>query len=168
MDEIKFIDSPECVRNEHIDEFVNLLRATDKEQGKGELCTILAVDEHGDPTEVAYCCLGLGSKHINLSENVLLNEDDEATFPGQIGFDGITGLAPVAFAQWLGIAGEGDNSEVDPRLDVRGAGLLLLQRVKAAHITALADLNSLATLNDNGFTFPQIGDMIAYFGLLKV
>lgn len=123
--------------------WINELRTTDKEQGRGQLCEV------GVDGVKRYCCLGLGSARVPG-----IRMEFHPTFPdatqGDMFFDGSSLYAPPAFLDWLGLSGN-TNGDVHVRIPggVRGSTQQVIP---------------VSSMNDSGFTFAQIADTLAYFG----
>lgn len=169
----------------HVAEFVTLLRNTEAKQANGTLC---AKTEEG----YAYCCLGLGSKYMGLTHETVMGRAREMQFILPVEDDDdrtYSALPPSEFAEWL-IGPEGVQQSLEDTYGEHAAdvvlrdlawdfavdwpeGMVIIQRdypddedwyeVSVAH----GDITSLATLNDAGFTFAQIADLVDYFGIRK-
>jgi hypothetical protein len=113
------------------------LRSGHFSQGKGQL----AREEHGT---VRYCCLGVGCVKADIEPHkngttIYFNHHDS--------------MPPVAFREWLGLPAD-ENRAVVVLLDVPSSG------VGWPH-------TQFDVLNDNhGLSFPQIADLIDYFGVV--
>lgn len=130
------------MNQENFNAWLEELRTTDKKQGR----EILKDADGG------YCCLGIGCVLMGLEETV--TEDG-------VKFDGVDLLAPPAFFEWLGVSwpGPNDGTQADLWPDWGEVGTLLDREFDPIeHISA-------SNLNDGGFTFAQIADIFAYFGV---
>lgn len=163
-------------RTERIRAWCDVLWEGTYEQGKGHLAaSTVTFHEDADPTvTVGYCCLGVGCLVAGVRHEVETNPSErlveEGDPLGNFG-DGYTDLAPPEFMDWLGlpvgnsIGRETNGSDVYidipvgmPKQGLEDAGSAFQQT--QGQITA-------AGLNDSGFTFPQIADLIWYFGLVE-
>lgn len=144
------------MKNENITRWVNDLATTDAEQAQGALCYI---DAEG---RTAYCCLGKGS---------MLVPDMPTLFPDfgdpdydvnaskvRFGYDREDDLAPREFMKWLGYE-EGIDTECSFNVFIDFPEDLRDPKDTVLHYFGAADLN------DSGFTFAEIADVIRYFGL---
>lgn len=173
--------------NENIIKWATTLKETDAQQGAGALCLV------GSTGERAYCCLGLGSTlvpNMPIREPIFVEHLGVETMIHTehphlkvcFGNEGVDALAPIEFMEWLGydMSGEGEpqwrtHAEFDVYIDFpealrernvedlseEGMGY---DREYDSEGNSLAG-NSCASLNDDGFTFTQIGDLILFFGL---
>lgn len=158
------------MKNERTNQWARWLQTTPMKQGTGALHKV-------DPETGShlFCCLGLGVEksqaYDRKEEQESSEEYDREGEPIRVfAYDGADGLPNGAFYQWLGfneddLAGAGYNSDQDDA----GLDCYLL----AGWVVLLHPLNgerlgqhTLAAINDDwGLTFPQIGDLIAYFGI---
>lgn len=141
------------MKNDNIMAFARLLQTTDALQTRGHL-------GHRNDDGEHYCCLGLGPCKL-IPDRVDVEWVDDGA-EELLYVDNFNGIAPLAFVDWLGLTipylyervGEfGIKVDWDGTTDRDGVPL--------AH----TQLEALAGLNDAGFTFAQIGDLIAHFGL---
>lgn len=174
--------------NDNIAAWVEQMRTTHEKQGKSHLC-VIEWDPRTQQEYKAYCCLGLGSKDLaDVTVEVVrpdwlddsapdaYAEESYATFNEQ------SDLAPIEFRVWLGVLDEADTSSANPEVDVyldipEEVAELRYQGPRPSNLRDITtppfyqnlyrDLFTAANLNDNGFTFAQIADCVAYFGLKK-
>lgn len=132
------------VNEENFNAWIQELRTTTKKQGK-HLLKYVSV-EGG---ETHYCCLGIGCELAGL-------EEEYNSYSGTSFFNGYPTLAPPAFLRWLGLLDKTED-EVDIYPDWP-AGLSNEYGRYASDLSA-------AGMNDAGFTFAQIADVFAYFGI---
>lgn len=174
------------VNEDHFNQWLAAMRDPASVQGEGMLC-------EWKPESKGYCCLGLGSTLVpGLRIEFNLHSDDEsldeegADPEGRIGSvsfgsDGATELAPREFIEWLGLpyspirAGwhppaPAQDYDIFPDyplgLAVQGSAPDSVQRTDPGETLMAAA--SASMMNDSGFTFPQIADVFAYFGIGKV
>lgn len=127
--------------------WVDHLRATDLPQGSGSLAQLEGGVMH-------YCCLGVGCVLMGL----------EPTADGhRLRFDLAALTAPYAFIEWLGFSAGSHLGEWDLSVDWT-SGLHLPTTTRRGRLYK-DDLDSVAALNDAGFTFAQIADVVEYFGV---
>lgn len=130
------------MKNETIMRMAEVLQTTDKKQGREHLC------RRQDDGTYAFCCMGVMSDELDIPHTEL--ESGAVAYNGcfafppamlfkRLGFDGFSGKAGTLFLD----AAEYRDREDHP-LDL-----------------SLDQLNDILEL-----TFAQIGDLIAYFGLL--
>jgi hypothetical protein len=142
----------------HVQEWVAALRSDAYPQTRDQLKGLVV--DGGDVTDVVgYCCLGVGCEvaHIITQEH------------GGYGAEGADMLPPIEFMEWLGITEfhsennlSGDGVAFNLYLDAP-KDLEMRTPVRSCyklHMVPLSDLNDVVRL-----TFPQIGDLIAYFGV---
>jgi hypothetical protein len=141
----------------HVQEWVDALRSDAYPQTRERLKG-LVLDAVGDVTdEVGYCCLGVGCEVAHITQE-----------HGGYGTAGVDMLPPLEFMEWLGITefNSESNREGDASFNLyldAPADLMLREPVRSGyklHLVPLSDLNDVVRL-----TFPQIGDLIAYFGV---
>jgi hypothetical protein len=163
----------------HLREWLGALRSGSFPQATGALSKIVAIDNDG--THVyGYCCLGVGSKvagvpailrefEEDMDGEELVEQDDPAM---EFGAAYQSELAPVEFVRWLGfeVAEDSESSSFDLVLDMPEEYLAYQgPRGTASNPTAYessrTESYTLSELNDEGFTFTQIADLIDYFGL---
>lgn len=176
------------MRNDNITAWANGLIATSDKQAEGHLCVV-----NRETGERQFCCLGWGSAYLVPGLEIHWPEGDDFTAYDehglavgmrdeesvQFGAAAVNGCAPREFIEWLGYTPEpyqqGAPNEWDVYLDIPHDLRVRPQYDKPDdpmdHTSPLFDdaLEMLtltcATLNDEGFTFAQIGDLIRYFGL---
>lgn len=171
------------MKNENITKWAHDLATTDVKQGTGALVLI-----NPEGTK-AYCCLGFGACITMTGVKVTLPDaearyqavdghsvDDQPAAVVDVGEGEITDLAPREFVEWLGYspaALAGSSWDIFPdwptNLRVR-SGIDQIERESGgnrnADGTGLPLVHkTLASLNDDGFTFAQIADVINHFGL---
>lgn len=158
------------MKNERTDEWGYWLLTTPLMQGKGALHKV-------DPetNNHLFCCLGIGVEKSQAYESKEEQESDsEFARNGETimvyAYDGADGLPDIAFYKWLGFTDKDfleaghepeatDSDGLDCYLDAPG---VKLQDNWNTHLGQL----TLATLNDSwDLTFPEIGDLIIYFGI---
>lgn len=135
------------MNTDNIKTWTERLRDPQLKQARATLCML-----HPDDTR-SYCCLGLGSTLV-------------PDMPAKVAFDGSSllfgetqneNLAPREFIEWLGLkmpfSRSADITIDMPRLPLHDTPDRYLYHL------------SCASLNDCGFTFPQIADLIDHFGL---
>jgi len=164
------------MRNQNITQWADDLATTKERQARASLC----IEYVGEQKE--YCCLGLGStlvpkmqiKQVGTGD---LTPDGRSKFA--FGRTGATSLAPYEFMVWLGYDEDDlipfDAGEYDVYFDIPYS--IKERSIDAQNNAAFDDdpsldgsgvplvNNSAASLNDDGFTFKQIADVIRYFGL---
>lgn len=144
--------------NENFERWLQTLETTPLPQAKNTLVRDLRGSNEGSDL-LGYCCLGIACK---------ISPD------GSRFLDGNEDLLPVSVADWLGLGeywetpeysiitwedvrDNFDSYSFDIELDVdieqRGGGSLSI---------------TTAWLNDQGFTFAQIADMLRYFGICRL
>lgn len=172
------------MRNDNITKWADELATTTEKQATGALVLV-----NRSKTK-AYCCLGFGSC-VTMGD-VKIEEPDDAAFDFastdhfvddeaaetiKVGEAEVVDLAPREFIEWLGYVLP--ESETGVSFDVYPdwpTNLLLRSNQDKADAERGGDdlhdgtggpltSESLATLNDNGFTFTQIADIIRHFGL---
>lgn len=149
-------------------EWANALRSEVFNQVKGALWVFRAITE-GEQT--GFCCLGVGCKIAGVPFT-LPPEDDEnygMVNTAKFGDTKHEGLPPTEFIDWLGLGPVTDAGGIPLYLDT---GKVLFIRWRSSFDdTAQLDTQLLSSaalhhINDDwGLTFPQIGDLIAYFGV---
>ena len=145
---------------EHVRQWTRRLRSGDIDQTRGHLV---------DPTgpRPAMCCLGVGAQEAGIPFQVS-DDGRHGFFP--VGDGGRTNsLPPTEFHLWLGL-----NVPVSETYDVvvdwpEGMTVLCQEPdVPDGWYESPIDGDEVATcsgLNDSGFTFSQIADLIDYFGV---
>lgn len=121
------------------DRWTAKLRSGDIAQGKGKLR-----QAGGDDTPDAYCCLGVACEVYR--EEVGGEWTDEAKYPYFVPGDGSRarwGDLPRGVARWFGF---NDVDDADPLV--------------VAEYDGYTGRRPLSVLNDGGFTFTQIADLI--------
>lgn len=123
------------------------LRTTDKTQCKGQLHV------EGD----GYCCLGIGYA-------MLPNHSPEELRHRR--------LAPPAFLRWLGfehVSGLDEDVQIDwlDNFETQGKRGIIEGSPEELDVGVpySKDMGGAAELNDEGFTFAQIADVLNYFGV---
>lgn len=150
--------------NENMKMWVNALRTTSTPQAKERLASY---DEEG---QVGYCCLGFGCKIAGIERRDLDFLPDwvaESREPvaALFGAGEAETLAPVEFMKWLGLVGDDvRESEWDLRVLWPESGWPTT-RLGRTFVDGGSGIGTLAALNDSGFTFAQIADIIDYFGV---
>lgn len=140
--------------NENFNAWVDTLRTTDLPQARNRLRNlVLNIIDKND--RYAYCCLGVACTMTDAGEEYL---------------SGWT-MLPAPVAEWLGLDeywqgstswrefAASDNDGVDIWLDIPH---------ETQQEASFGIPNSCAALNDRGFTFSQIADMITYFGVKEI
>lgn len=142
----------------HVQEWVDALRSDAYPQTRERLKGLVLDDDGAVTDVVGYCCLGVGCEVAHITQE-----------HGGYGVVGADMLPPIEFMEWLGITEfnepnnpSGDGVTFNLYLD---APADLETRTSAysgckLRMVALSDLN-----DDVRLTFPQIGDLIAYFGV---
>lgn len=139
------------MNKKNFDAWIEELRTTDKKQGKNVLKNTLPNDS------VEYCCLGIGCELADIHE-----ERPESWGPSS--FAGWDTLAPPEFLYWLGVWDGLNHDETDLYPDW-GDVIGNLQDGDRNYLRYL----SAASMNDGGdFTFAQIADVFAYFGIREL
>lgn len=133
------------VNIEHVNEWVGALRSGSYEQGQGFLHYVEGVNHY-------LCCLGVGSKIAGVERRWRDNESG-GVVDGWYVYADDHRVESRQFNEWLGL--------LPGTIRLSGTSDLVEQ------VTTLrAGQNwGLATLNDSGFTFDQIADLIDYFGI---
>lgn len=128
--------------------WINHLRTTLALQARGAMCLVIEGRPH-------YCCLGLGSEQAQIPS--VLDTDRRA-----MSFGGQALLAPKEFVEWLGVPNLRDYPE-----DTRGFDIILdyPEDLRPRDFMYGPVIVSAAGLNDRGFSFHQIADMVDYFGI---
>lgn len=138
------------INQEHLDEWIKVLRSGDYEQYTGGSLHVFEDERH------KYCCLGVGCEVAQIPGTALESScddnDDPASHVTVFVHGGDTDFQPDSFDSWLGLP-EGGRISLDGSIQARDTifgdkGTITLDR-----------------LNDWGFTFDQIADLIEYFGL---
>jgi hypothetical protein len=148
------------VNEENLETWLREMETTDKPQVDGFLCR--ATDD--DKDVLGYCCLGLGAELVPGINIITVGENEDgycgSKFFGETAEDA---LAPVEFIDWLGIdrSDAEDKSSYDIALDFPDEMHTIDGNEARYNLTA-------AGMNDAGFTFPQIAQMIRYFGIAEV
>lgn len=138
------------LNDDHLEIWLRTLETTDKPQVKAHLC---AVD---DDNQVGFCCLGIGSVLAGLVPEW---SDVDPSAPGNYAYlADEADLAPVEFITWLGLEPEDEGGAYDIILDYTH------EMPKAEPDYGVWMLRA-SSLNDWGLTFPQIAQMIRYFGV---
>lgn len=138
--------------------WVDELATTDKPQAEGKLCGYVKDasgnqkrDSNGDLI-IGYCCLGIGYDMMEDKDPAYAEylEPNRASYP------------PPEFLKWLGLRYDYQSDDVvidwPPDLIAR-PGEFDDGDPMEQHLPGGADLN------DNGFTFAQIADVLGYFGI---
>lgn len=138
--------------------FANELRTTTLAQGGGSLHR---VSRFGNRVEEEFCCIGVGCRVARIRVDPRRDEVwNSPTFAVAVHYEGCSELPPIQFFEWLGFENARMNDNHDLHLDVPTDWKDLDGQWMLASC-------ALTTLNDrNRLTFAQIGDLIAYFGLL--
>lgn len=166
--------------NDNIRAWIEQMRTTTEEQAQQHLA-VCRHDEVTGQRVIGYCCLGLGSKELaDVNVQIVDEGMNETVYMNQM-----QDLAPVAFRVWLGVLDEegyvmNDESDVSidyplRAVDYSDPGLTRLANLRQqghggspTYTPPLVGaLMSAASLNDAGFTFAQIADVVAYFGLRR-
>lgn len=118
--------------------------------------------------KVGFCCLGLGSCRAGVANNIQTELDWLAKDPERrhvnfgFGAENVGTLAPREFLEWLGIAPPKDDRwqprAFDVLIDWADCGALPTKNGTLATY-------SCSRLNDEGFTFSQIADIVEFFGI---
>lgn len=150
----------------HIKAWTERLRHPEQNvrQGERRLCIM--------PEEGIYymCCLGVGADMV---PSVVRESYGDPETGETLSYDGVSTLAPRSFIEWLGLDFTADSSRDDEGYDLYvdwPEGLDYSTRGEGSmddYQPYFIDTNtgSLAALNDSGFTFKQIADIIDYFGV---
>lgn len=176
------------MKNDNITTWCDALATTEERQVTGALAKV--IDEGSDSGKVGFCCLGFGTcevmgHHITVSTGRLIDHhhpedvDEDTT----LYLDGVTETAPFVFRQWLGLIPE-DADEYERVLTIDGRENRWAEQKDVfidwptgedayphahavqGHGVPVLLHSSCADLNDEGFTFAQIADVVRYFGLL--
>lgn len=115
-----------------------------------------------------HCCLGVGCEIANVTKDVHEYEYEDDVEEGRMnaethvyyGKDPTEDLAPQEFVEWLGLTMPPGSPGVDLPIDIPIDHLGRRDREGVMSVSW-----SCAGLNDQGFTFTQIADIIDYFGL---
>lgn len=171
------------VNHDHFRMWVHQMRTTTLPQATGHLAAWV-MGGPGADDQIGYCCLGLGSLLVPDCEVVRAGDGDgEENNAGYFGRDGATDLAPIEFIQWLvpGYDNENNGHEFDlvPDWALSPGVPANTQGVKDTNVNTgevqaegrnrfpLANITA-AKMNDDGFSFAQIADVFAYFGIGSV
>jgi hypothetical protein len=146
---------------------VEALRSGEYKQVQGVLKKVEVKEPGGDEIHrvVGYCCMGVACELIPGIEATLLEDDEDEEYERPVYFDSNYELPPAAFYRWLGLGDyDSDHVYLDVPLDLR-----VQKDTTPAYLgdnEMLAISTNLANMNDGGeFTFAQIADCIAYFGV---
>lgn len=152
--------------SENFDKWIEVLRTTDLPQVTGSLRAQRYEDGRG-PTDIGYCCLGVACTLLPEGGALL---DNASTL-------GIT-LAPYPAVEWLGLSNmvsdhraetwENERAGFDFYLDLPDTYLDRPDDNMASDEGYPYEDITAAGMNDEGFTFSQIADMFAYFGVKAV
>lgn len=160
------------MNDEHLKQWTNKLRSGTIPQANGVLA------KPTDSDQMAMCCLGVGCAEMGYEvipkagEFAFLDPDE----PGR-SYDA---LPPMKFHAWLGLLSE-ESQENWADLTMTGdvfidwpEGMAFIGEViesdtgaNAVHPVDAneAEVGGCAELNDHGFTFEQIADLVDYFGV---
>lgn len=170
--------------NDNIRAWIEQMRTTTEEQAQQHLA-VCHFDTENDRQVLGYCCLGLGSKELaDVEVEIITPGTPENGEEMPVYMNRMQDLAPVAFRVWLGVLDEDyplqDESDVSidyplRAVDYSDPGLTRLANLRQqghggspTYTPPLVGaLMSAASLNDAGFTFAQIADVVAYFGLRR-
>ena len=146
-----------------LDKWVEDLRSDRYKQGQGHLCQVTGI--LGDPKTYVkkFCCLGVACDTIPTINVTPLDEamddgdwEDGLEFEQTLYYDGNNELPPSDFYEWFGL---GDYSMEHVVLDTIDLDFWTQDGSE--------ERLNLASMNDSGnFTFDQIADCVAYFGIL--
>lgn len=140
------IAAPDQAR-EHLEAWLHDLRTTNYPQTHNTLVRGLGPDQ---PGPVAFCCLGIGYRTMG---------KDVEDFRGR-------SLPDPDFIAWLGLD-PSDFNDTDPIIDFPVD--LMSQGKDDGRLHLPVWGTTASQLNDDWcLTFPQIADVIAYFGLSKI
>lgn len=166
------------MRTDNMTTWANGLLTTTDKQADGTMCRQFASGRK------EFCCLGWGSTlvpnmPIRWEDANLIGKDPDFHYEIGFGEAGTAGLAPIEFMEWLGY----DMSEVEnrsgawdvfidfpeglrvrPDYDTRGEALDHESPYFTDAVLMRTNMTC-ASLNDSGFTFAQIGDLLLYFGI---
>lgn len=126
--------------DEHVKQaWINALRSGEYRQGRSRLA------KRTKKGNFKFCCLGVLCDVVGVK-----GEPNQITDEIEFGFDGETMTLPDLVWKGLGLT--------DPDIDIPVG-----QTRDMAERQLTVSSVSLATLNDDGFTFPQIADLIDHF-----
>lgn len=123
---------------EHREQWVAALRSGQYQQTKQKL-----------NDGVGYCCLGVACELSGITRKKHEEYDETTWF-----YDDEYLVLPTSVQNWLGV------DDTNPVLDMPPSVYLHPQDDEASHA------RDVASLNDEGFTFDQIADLIEYFGFI--
>lgn len=137
-----------------VEAWIEELRSGRREQATGALCHI---DENG---KQSFCCLGvvtdMYAAQIGISKEIStahhLNFSDPQVRYGEHGENAVL---PVEMIDFLGLP----HNQRNPSFDLP----LTSEQIEQAEVDGMPYIICLAELNDDGFTFEQIADVIQYF-----
>lgn len=160
------------MKNDNITKWADELDATDAAQTKNKLCLV-----EPDGTK-KFCCLGFGSTLVPDLPVQWPMPTEHMDNPALFGEVGAQDVAPREFMEWLGYtipASRGDGGDPwqwdvfpDWPADIRHPHPDEHERHPSEperEGILFTESTSLANLNDEGFTFKQIADIIRHFGL---
>jgi hypothetical protein len=140
--------------NEHFERWLDVLSETDLPQATGTLRVI-------SESQASYCCLGIACTLAPNGEAFL--SGTYTTLPAEVAeWMGLRDLARADGRQWDRIKEQG-NAGWDIVLD----GTIVIPFDDMGDDGEQYDMSA-ASLNDDGFTFAQIADLIRYFGIREL
>lgn len=149
------------MNHDNIKKWTESLRDPDLNQTQGALCVVKS-----DGTQ-SYCCLGLGSSLVPGMQvthpDGYIAQYPTSDYEVKFGEAQVRGLAPREFIEWLGLERANDGNWMRRELDI----YLDFPHHLSARGGARLRLYTCSHLNDAGFTFPQIADLIDYFGIAE-
>lgn len=154
------------INTEHMTQWLAALRSGEFRQGTEALATITDPDasEHDLKNGAEFCCLGVAAYLCGAAIDLPRWGDGPMMVGGAVVFDDDSELAPGSVARWLGFPFHDTWGEdrVDFSIDWGDVGNMLTQD---SGQTLRVGVGTVASLNDKGFTFSQIADLIDYFGI---
>jgi hypothetical protein len=151
--------------SENFDAWLETLRTTDLPQAREYLANDVW-DENQEDVKIGYCCLGIACTMTDIGKKYVQQTGE---FP----------LMPPAVAEWLGLKqlwkdnaeGYYEDDDLERLWNANDDGFDIKLDVpydfsvkyRSPHNNSIS--SSVAALNDAGFSFRQIADMITYFGV---
>lgn len=141
--------------NDNFNTWIETLRTTELPQVGDYLSNRVRGLEELKPV-TGFCCLGIACK-------IAPGGDKYIDSPGSYS------LLPPEVADWLGLRRyfDGTDDEFARYMEEVGDGFDLELDIPSSVLVSLREpvSTTAASLNDRGFTFAQIADMLAYFGV---